>query len=270
MKKESIAEQVVFITGGGRGIGRRMAEQFAAAGAKVAIAARTKAQLDDVVAVINDAGGQCTAFALDVTDIEVVKQVVDTVHEQLGPIDLLINNAGIGAVGAPVWETDPAAWWRVMEVNVRGLFNCTQVVLQQMMARNQGRIINVGSYAGTNSTPMGSAYGASKAALLHLTDTVAAEIGEAAVAIFAISPGLVYTDMTKDVPIFKDLPDSAWTSIDRAGEVCLLLASGVADELSGRFMHVSDDDLSHLVERSEEIVTEDLQVLRLRRLSAED
>jgi NAD(P)-dependent dehydrogenase (short-subunit alcohol dehydrogenase family) len=103
--------------------------------------------------------------------------------------------------------------------------------------------------------------------LLHLTRTIGAEINESNVTIFAFSPGLVYTDMTKDVPLFKTLPDSAWVPVERAGELCVLLASGFADKLSGRYFHVSEDDIEELVAQADDVIEKDTQVLQFRRLT---
>jgi len=262
-----LSGQVALVTGGGRGIGREIAQQLANAGATIAVAARTRAQLNKTVAAITAAGGQCNAFEMDVTNLTSVKQAVAAVTEQLGPIDLLVNNAGIGANGAAAWDVDPKDWWRVMEVNVRGVFNCTNVVLSTMVARNQGRIINVGSNAGVRETPMASAYGASKAALIHLSNTIGEELSDTDVSIFTFSPGLVYTDMTKDVPLFKTFPDSAWVPIELAGEICVLLASGAADKLSGRYFHVREDDVAALIEQADKVIEQDAQTLRLRQVT---
>ena len=176
--------QVVFVTGGGRGIGREIAEQLASARAKVAIAARTVDELAETVAAINRNGGECYAFELDVTDSRKVVDVVAKIRDQIGEIDLLVNNAGVGAGGVLSWEADPDTWWRVMEVNVRGVFNCTNAVLKHMVERNRGRIINIGSNAAVYPTTMASDYGASKAALLHLTNTIGEEIRETKVCVF--------------------------------------------------------------------------------------
>lgn len=266
-KSIDLTGQIALVTGGGRGIGRRIAEDLAEAGAAVAIAARTAAQLGETVAAITSKGGKCIAYELDVTDVNDVHRIVARVYDELGPIDLLVNNAGIGGDGSVSWQIDPDEWWRILEVNVRGAFNCTNAVLKSMVDKDQGRIINIGSYAGVLASPMASAYGASKAALLHFSNSIGVELAEMNVKIFTISPGLVLTEMTKDVPVFQDLPDSAWTPIERSGEVCVLLAGGAADQLSGRFIHVSDDDMDSLIENADVIVDQDLQVLRLQRFA---
>jgi 3-oxoacyl-[acyl-carrier protein] reductase len=262
-----LSGQIVLVTGGGRGIGRQIAEHLSKEGALVAIAARTKSQLDETIAVITENGGTAIAFQLDVTDNNDVKRVVSEITERFGAIDLLINNAGMIIEPTVSWQVDPEDWWRVLEVNVRGAFLCTHAVLERMIERNQGRIINIGSNVGIKSPPMFSAYGASKATLLHFSNTIGEEVKETNVSIFTISPGTVHTDLTKDIQFFKNLPDTAFTPIERVAEICAILGSGIADKLSGRYIHVRDDDLSVLIERADEIIEKDAQVLQLSRLA---
>jgi NAD(P)-dependent dehydrogenase (short-subunit alcohol dehydrogenase family) len=260
-----LSGQVAVITGGGRGIGREIARALALAGTRVAITARTREQLDESSALIRQQGGDCTPFVMDVTDAEQVKSVMAQIGEQVGPIDLLVNNAGVGGEGAQPWEVDADAWWRVLEVNVRGVFLCSQAVLPGMIERQTGRIINVGSNVAFGPAPLASAYSVSKAALLRLGENLAHAAGEFGVNVFTISPGLVLTDMTRDVPFFKDLPPEAWTPVERAGELCVYLASGAADKLNGRYIHASEDDVEELVARADTIIDEDLHTMRLQR-----
>lgn len=262
-----LSGQIAFITGGGRGIGRQIAKHLAQANATIVVAARTLVELDETAKVITARGGKAIPFQLDVTNSNEVDAVIKKVNSQIGSIDLLINNAGIGLDRALTWQTAPADWWRVFEVNVRGALVCTYAVLGSMVERNHGRIINIGSNAGIKSSPMISAYGASKAALLHFSCSIGEEIRGTNVCIFTFSPGLVYTDMTKNISIFKDLPDSAWTPIERVGEICAILGSGVADKLSGRYFHAREDDLYALIENAEAVIENDAQLLHLRRLN---
>lgn len=120
---------VTAITGGGRGIGRAIAQRFAAEGASVVVAARTERQVAETVALINSAGGRARLrrVSADVTDQRAVERVVEQAEQQLGPIDVLVNNAGaVGTIG-PIWEVDADEWWRTVEVNLRGPFLCVRL-----------------------------------------------------------------------------------------------------------------------------------------------
>ena len=142
--------QVAIVTGAGRGIGRAMARGLAKAGASVAVVARTQDQLDETVALIEGADGRAISVAADVTDQQAVERMVSAVEEQLGPVDLLVSNAGHpGEIGA-MWETDPTVWWRCLEVNLRGPFLCARAVLPGMIARGHGRIITTASHTSSN------------------------------------------------------------------------------------------------------------------------
>lgn len=256
--------QVTIVTGGGRGIGRVIAQTLSRAGAKLAVTARSRDQLDETVHLIQQQGGQAISFALDVTDQLAVEQMVSETARQFGPVDLLVNNAGIAGDEDPIWEVSAADWWQVLEVNLRGPFLCARAVLPSMVARQRGRIINIASNAGVRPIAAYSGYSVSKAGLLRLTDCLAEMTRTHGVSVFAISPGLVRTAMTHDMPMWKDVPDSDWVPVERAGELCAFLATGKADRLSGRYLHVLDD-ITELVQRADEILANDLYALRLRK-----
>lgn len=263
MESNHLAGQVAVVTGGSRGIGREVARAFAMAGAKVAVTARDAQKLDETVQIIRDAGGECSAFVMNVTDNEEIINTVKKITETYGAIDILVNNAGLGALGQTPWNADIDDWWKIQEVNVKGVFMCSKAILPSMIERGQGRIINMGSYASIKASPMSSSYAVSKAALVRLTDSTAEAVKEHGVYVFVISPGLVRTDMTKDVPIFQDLPDDSWIPVERCGDLCVRLAKGDADRLTGRFIHASSDDLDDLIARADEINANNLQTLGL-------
>src|SRR5688572_26512450 len=134
--------QVALVTGGGRGIGSLIARELADAGMRVAVAARSAGQVEDTAREING-----LAVTADVSKQEDVERMTATVERELGPIDLLVNNAGVGPSPAPPGEEDPAKWWRVFEINVLGTFLCCHAVLPGMKERGRGRIVNTGSGA---------------------------------------------------------------------------------------------------------------------------
>jgi NAD(P)-dependent dehydrogenase (short-subunit alcohol dehydrogenase family) len=266
--------QVAIVTGGGRGLGNVMAQTLAEAGAVIAVVARSEDQLAQTVSVIRQAGGKAIGVTADVTNREAVEQMVITVERQLGAVDLLVNNAGVIGTPGPIWETDPDEWWRVIEINLRGVFLCARSVLPGMIKRKRGRIINVSSVAGIVSIPYTTAYSASKAALLRFTDILAADTRNYGIAVFAIRPGTVRTAMTEY--LINAPPAQKWLPWFRAifqegrdappelcGMLVTFLASGQADELSGRFIQVTDD-LGDLVKRAAQIQQDDLYTLRLR------
>lgn len=266
--------QVAVVTGGGRGIGRAIARALAEVGAAVAVVARSESDLAETVALIAAAGGRAVALTADVTDQAAVERMVQETERHLGPVDVLVNNAGSAETIGPLWEIDPELWWRDLEINLRGVLLCTWAVLPRMIARHKGRIINVSSYAGARPVPYMSSYTCAKAAVARLTDTLAAETKEHGVQVFAISPGYVRTRMTerliespegqKWVPRFQAMSPEDWVPPERAAQLVVFLVSGQGDKLSGRFLNVADD-IPALVQRAEEIERDDLYALRLRK-----
>jgi len=270
-RQKDLRSQVAFVTGGGRGIGRVIARQLAAAGAAVAVVARTPEQLEQTASLIESAGGSASAWTADVTDERRINQVVVQIEQSLGPIDLLVNNAGRSKSSGPIWESEPDEWWRDVEINLRGPYLCTRAVLPGMLSRRKGRIVNIASNVGIRPTPYATAYSCSKAALLRLTDSVAESVKAMDVQVFAISPGWVWTAMTEHavqmmkeaMPDFEGIPDSQVSSPELAANLVLRLASGEADNLTGRYIHVTDN-LDELILTAERIQEQDLYALRLQ------
>ena len=187
--------KVALVTGGGRGIGREIALAFAREGLAVAVAARTLSQVDDAAQAVRALGAKALALQLDVTDAAGTAPAVKAVTDALGPIDVLVNNAGI-ALSAPFVKTDPALWERHLRVNVTGPFLLTREVLPGMLERRWGRLINVASLAGLFGAPYITAYATSKHALVGLTRALASEVAGKGVTVNALCPGYVATDLT--------------------------------------------------------------------------
>ena len=268
----SLSGQVAFVTGGGRGLGQAIAQCLATAGAHVVIAARNKAQLDETKALITQAGGHVHAFELDVTDQSAVKQVISDVEHLVDPIDLLINNAGIGEPLGPIWEVDADAWWQCLNVNLRGVFLCTQAVLPHMIGRHRGRIINMASAASLRAFAYASAYVVSKTALVRFTENLAVETQQHGISAFAIEPGTIRTALTeylygsdagrKWTPWFQKVFDEGRdVSTERMTELILELASGKGDALSGCMLSIYDD-FDALIQQKEAIERDKLYTLR--------
>jgi NAD(P)-dependent dehydrogenase (short-subunit alcohol dehydrogenase family) len=255
-----LAGKVALVTGGGRGIGAGIAAELAQAGMRVAAAARTGEQVE---AVAREIGG--IAVQVDVADPSSVARMVGEVERELGPVDVLVNDAGISGPSQtiPIWEEDPADWWHVFEVNVLGAYLCCRAVLPQMVERGRGRIVNVGSGAAYLPLPRGvggTAYGPSKAALQRFGELLAGQVQDRGVYVFTISPGLVRTAMTSS---FSD--DAPWTPPELAPRLVRVLASGRADSLAGRYLHAEHDDVEDLIRRADDVRELDLNAIRLRR-----
>lgn len=259
MPSDPLNGQVALVTGGGRGIGANIARELASAGMRVAVGARTRAQVEEVAAEV---GG--LALTLDVADADSVTAAVARTLSELGPIDLLVNDAGIQTDDAPLWEYDPDDWWRVYEVNVRGPYLMCRAVASGMAERGSGRIVNVTTgmaWLEVESRPGASAaYASSKAALHRFSEVLAAHLRLRGVFVFSLDPGLVLTSMTADMPA-----DSQWAPPECAPQLVRALASGEFDELAGRFLHAVQDPPEELRARMSEILADDLNAIRLRR-----
>lgn len=229
----------------------------------VAVTARSVEQLDEVAAEVEAAAGQALVVPGDVTDRISVESIVARVEGDLGPIELLVNNAGIWGLRAEFLDTDPDDWWRTVEVNLRGPALCSYYVLKRMVPRRRGRIVNVASDAALRPAPIGSDHACSKAALVRLTDSLALASWEHGISVFGVSPGLVPLEGA-DGGGRSPAGDAAGPAED-AARLVAELAGGHADRLSGRVVHVHDD-LQELLERAEELERQDLYQLRLRRL----
>jgi NAD(P)-dependent dehydrogenase (short-subunit alcohol dehydrogenase family) len=274
MERTDLSSQVALVTGGGRGLGKAFAQALAAAGASVAVVSRSEEQLTETVAAITSEGGQAIAIPADVTNPKAVERMAANVQRELGPVDLLINNAAIMTPLGPTWEVDPEEWWHCIESNVRGPFLCSRAVLPQMVARGRGRIINVASNGALRVIPGYSAYGTSKTALIRLTETLAAETKPFGLQVFAIHPGLVKTAMTeylaespdgqKWIPWIRQVFETGRdTPLASAVDMVLFLASGRGDCLTGRFLRVTDN-LAEMAQQQEQIEQEDWYTMGLR------
>ena len=243
---------VALVTGGGRGIGARIARELASAGMRVAVTGRTREQVE---AVAEEIGG----LAL-VGDASRRKDVERWVAEA-GDVDLLVANAGIATWEQHAWEEDTDEWWHVLEVNVLGVYLCCRAVIPGMIERGRGRIVITGSGASYLPGTKNSAYAASKAAVGRFGEVLAKQLEPDGIPVFVISPGLVRTEMTEEA--FPD--DAPWTPPELAPRLVRALASGRGDALSGRYVHAEHDDVDELAARADEIHRDDLNAIRLRR-----
>jgi len=265
--------QVALVTGAGRGIGRATARALADAGAKVGVLSRSRDQVAETAALITDTGGQALAVTADVTDRETVRASVQAVIGRFGRIDLLVNNAGANAAFGPAWEVDPDAWWADVRVNLLGPFLCSAAVLPTMVARGCGRIVNIASGTAGRAFPNNTAYAASKAALVRLTDCLAAETAPHGVSVFALGPGNVRSEMS--LGLERSAAGRRWLGdavaalrfvpAELPAAAVVLLASGQADGLSGRWLDAADD-IRGIAAQAEDVRTRELFQLRRTKL----
>jgi 3-oxoacyl-[acyl-carrier protein] reductase len=192
-------EGAALVTGASRGIGAAIAKALAADGWPVAVNYRSdRAGAEQVVREIEEAGGRALPVQADVADPEAADGLVEQVERELGPVLVLVNNAGTRA-DALSPQIDDRAWARVLETNLSGAFRVTRRVLKPMIRRRFGRIVNVASVVGRRASPGQASYAASKAGLLGFTRTVASEVARRSVTVNAVAPGLVETDMTAGI-----------------------------------------------------------------------
>ncbi len=245
------------VTGAGRGFGKAIAMRLAREGYAVALTARTESQIAETAAEIRLAGGRAMAVAGDVTDRESVARVVAAAQRQLGPVDLLINNAGVPGPFGPIWTVDPEEWWASQAVHIRAPLLFLRAVLPGMTERKAGRIIIVAAKASRVVAPNLSAYCVGKIAQTRIVEEVAVETRDLGIAAFAIDPGFVFTElaaqtlnspaaqrwlpgMVARVREKREDPNAA-ADLARCAQRCVDLASGRYDRLSGRYFEMTDD-----------------------------
>ena len=272
---------VALVTGGGRGLGRVIAQALARAGAAVGVLGRSGSELAETVHQIEAAGGVAAAACADVTDERATAAAVGELRRRLGTVDVLVNNAGICGPIGPLWTVPADEWRRTIEINLGGVFTCTRLVLPDMLARRRGRIVNLTSNAGVFRWPGVSAYAVAKGAVVKLTENLAAEVRRERISVFSFHPGVqpiglteaaLATDAPPDSPerrvadwLRRELAEGRGAEPHRAAQLVVRLASGHGDSLSGRHISVHDD-LDVLLDRLEDIRRDDLCTLRLRPL----
>ena len=231
-------QRVAVITGAAQGIGRVMAERFSAAGYLV-VAVDVQAQVADTAALLCARGSRAVHATFDVSDPRAVGDGFSSVVDAFGPVDVLVNNAGIVTNIAPVAVMPFEAWQRELGVNLTGAFNCIQAVLPTMVVRGFGRIINVSSIAAWGGLFRQAGYAATKAGLLGLTKTVALEHGASGITCNALLPGLTATERVRDMPdaireqALAHIPTGRLGAMIEVASAALFLASDEAAYVNG-------------------------------------
>jgi NAD(P)-dependent dehydrogenase (short-subunit alcohol dehydrogenase family) len=239
-----LSGQVALVTGASSGIGRNLVEGLAARGVAVAGFARNEEKLTAAMAgVAGSTGARTLAVTADVTDRASVDAAVARVADELGRVDLLVNNAGaIDVAEVPIWEADPDQWWDVVGSHLRGAQLMVRAVVPGMLARGHGRVINLASGMSTFANRDYSAYSVAKTGLMRLTEALALSFQGSGLFAFDVAPGVVDTPMTRSMEMWRGFTD--WTPPERAVELVCAVAAGELDAWSGRFLHSGKDELA--------------------------
>jgi NAD(P)-dependent dehydrogenase (short-subunit alcohol dehydrogenase family) len=267
--------KTALVTGASRGIGRAIAVALAEQGAVVGLMARSRDQLQETQSLIEKQKGRSVVLSADVSIPDQVEEALGKLVKDQSTLDILVNDAGVHTAVGPVGEDDPEAWWYDLTVNLRGPYLLCRAALPFM--HPGGTIVNVASGAGMKGFPFSSAYGASKAALIHFTESLAIELESKKISVFAIRPGAVRTSITRilDTPngqkylahIAKlfETGSELLVSAEKPAELVLALCRPEAAVLSGRMISVLDD-LPQLIAQVEHIREQQLYQLRLNTL----
>lgn len=232
------------VTGATRGIGRAIAVGLAQAGADVAVAARNEEQLKEVAGEIEAAGRTALVLPTDVTDGDAVRAMVASAVGGLGAVDVLVNNAGGSSFMGPFTDMRFRGWEKVMRLNVESIVHATQALGPHLLERRTGSIVNIASVAGLTGSPALAAYGASKAALVSLTKTLAIEWSSAGVRVNALCPGWTATDLNKDLwgneqasaTLMQRVPLGRWAKPEEMVGPAVFLASDAASYVTGQVL----------------------------------
>jgi len=234
-----LKDKVALITGGARGIGRSIALLFAQEGANIVVADVNIEEAQKTAGEIQSLGGQAMAIGMDVTDFVRVEEALNKILDKTRKVDILVNNAGITKDNL-ILRMSQAEWDAVLNVNLRGAFNCLKAVSRPMLKQRQGKIINIASIIGIIGNAGQANYSASKAGIIALTKSAAKEFASRSINVNAIAPGFIQTDMTQRLPeelkqkMKGMIPLNRFGSADDVAHTCLFLASEEASYITGQ------------------------------------
>ena len=250
---DSLKDKGVLITGAGRGIGKRLAIGFAAAGARIGLLARSQAEIDLAKLEIEHAGGAALRIRADVTDFEQMCAAADRMRAVFGGVQVLIAAAGVQGPIGPLAETKPKLWAETVAINLTGVMHACRAVLPQMIEHRHGKVIILSGGGAASPRPGFSAYAASKAAVVRLAETLAEEVRDFNIQVNCMAPGASYTHMTDEIihagerASRKEIDDAeqvrltGGVSPEKQMQLAMFLASERSNHVSGKLIHVNDD-----------------------------
>ena len=234
-----LKDKVALITGGARGIGRAIALTFAREGADIAVADVNLEVAQQTASEIENLGRKAMALEMDVTNFEKVEEAINKILDKLGKVDILVNNAGITKDNL-LLRMSQSDWDAVINVNLKGTFNCIKAVSRPMIKQRSGRIVSIASIIGLMGNPGQANYAASKAGIIALTKTVAKELASRNINANAVAPGFIQTEMTAKLPeevkkkMLEAIPLAKLGTPEDVANVCLFLASDESSYITGQ------------------------------------
>lgn len=238
-----LKDKITLVTGGARGIGREIAVSFAKEGSDIVICDVNKDVLEDAKKEILSLGRKCITFEADVTNMSQVEGMISKVLDNFKKIDILINNAGITRDGLLVRMSE-VDWDTVINVNLKGVFNCTKAVAKSMMKQRWGRIVNLASIIGIMGNAGQANYAASKGGIIAFTKSIAKELASRNINVNAIAPGFIETEMTKKLPenlreeMLKFIPLKRFGKPVDVANVALFLVGDYSTYITGHVIQV--------------------------------
>ena len=270
-----LQDKIALITGAGRGIGQAIALAYAREGAKLSLAARSVSELEETASTCQKLGAEVLITPTNVTDSGQVQRLVDATVERYSTIGILVNNAGIAGPIGSLEDNDLDDWINTVQVNLIGSYLCCRAVVPVMRRQNSGKIVNLAGAGSANAWANLSAYCASKAAVVRLTEVLALELADTSITVNALGPGSIHTGMWDEMTeaaakagadqIHETglrVTSGGGASIDRCASLAVWLAGMNADGLSGRMISAFTDDFESLTPSIPEIMTSDVYTIR--------